>query len=706
MVDYVYDIESLPNVFTCVSLNTDTREIQKFEVSPRRNDIVKFRKWINLMAARGDRMFGFNNQFYDYPVVHFIMTEALSYEGSKSLTRAIKKRSDAIIGSGNLPGLGRFKYTIWEYKQLVQQVDLFKIYHFDNKAKATSLKRLQFNMRLDNIQEFELPFDKPVKKSSDIIGLMDYNVFDAYSTDEFRKMTESQIQFREDMSDKLNKNAMNYNDTKLGEEYMKMQLRNRVGDHILEDEDGKRRGTKRGVIPVKDLIFDNIQFDHPEFKKVLSFMQTLNMHIVKGKFRWNERDDYIEGLKKVDKQDQFVKQIRKASRNEKDKEKKEEFKNLLKVEKQKLDDLNEKYANHEITCEIDGFEFDFGKGGLHGARKNSVYRSNSEYVILDVDVTSFYPSIGIEYNLYPEHLTEAFCPIYAEQKTMRLSYAKGTVENAMLKLALNGAYGKTGSEHSVFYDPKYTVTTTINGQLMLCMLWEKLRELKFIEIIQANTDGITFYIRRDLVKKAGAICRSWQKTTKMKLEQVVYSQMFTRDVNNYVCEYKGGGVKAKGAYVFESLYHEKGMSTKNIEWHKNHSSLVVQKAAQAYMLKGTSISKFITEHEDIYDFFLCTNLNRTSKLLLEFNEEGMTTRDEEHQRNSRYIISNSGGKLIKLMPPLPKEPTKWRRIGINTNYVASIYNRVENDNAQDYDINFQFYIDEAEKLVAPFVGKL
>lgn len=706
MTDYVYDIESLPNVFTCASLNTDTNEFEHFEISPRKNDIIKFRKWINLMSVRGDRMVGYNNHFYDYPVVHFIMTEALSYEGSKSLTAAIKKRSDAIIKSGNLPGLGRFKFTIWEYQQLVTQIDLFKIYHFDNKAKRTSLKRLQFNMRLDNVQESELPFDQPVKKSSDITGLIDYNEYDTKSTNEFRKMTESQIKFREDMGEKLSRNALNFNDAKLGEEYMKTQLKNRVGEHILVDEDGKRRGTKRGVMPVKDLIFDCVQFDHPEFRKVLSFMQTLNMHLVKGKFRWNERPDYLEGLKKVEDQDLKVKEIRKTTRDKTvDKSNVSRRKQLLAREKNVLDSLSEMYADHSITCEIDGFEFDFGKGGLHGARKNSVYRSNDEYVIIDVDVTSFYPSVGIEYGLYPQHLTKAFCPIYAEQKTMRLSYAKGTVENAMLKLALNGAYGKTGSEHSVFYDPKYTVTTTINGQLMLCMLWEKLRQLKFIEIIQANTDGITFYIRRDLVKKAGAICNQWQRITKMKLEQCVYLQMFTRDVNNYVCEYKGGGVKAKGAYVYESLYHQKGMSTENIEWHKNHSSLVVQKAVQARMLKGTPINKFIAEHDDIYDFFLCTNVNKTSKLLLEF-EDGKVTFDEEHQRNSRYLITNSGGKLIKLMPPLPKDPEKWRRIGINTDYHASIYNKVSDENAQNYDINYQFYIDEAEKLVKPFAGQL
>jgi hypothetical protein len=50
-------------------------------------------------------------------------------------------------------------------------------------------------------------------------------------------------------------------------------------------------------------------------------------------------------------------------------------------------------------------------------------------------------------------------------KNDRTSFKKGTPENAMLKLALNGAYGKSLSEHSVLYDPKFGLTVTINGQL-------------------------------------------------------------------------------------------------------------------------------------------------------------------------------------------------------------------------------------------------
>jgi hypothetical protein len=61
----------------------------------------------------------------------------------------------------------------------------------------------------------------------------------------------------------------------------------------------------------------------------------------------------------------------------------------------------------------------------------------------DWDVESYYPSLAIANGLYPEHLGEAFVKVYADMKNDRTSFKKGTPENAMLKLALNGAYGKS-----------------------------------------------------------------------------------------------------------------------------------------------------------------------------------------------------------------------------------------------------------------------
>ena len=88
-----------------------------------------------------------------------------------------------------------------------------------------------------------------------------------------------------------------------------------------------------------------------------------------------------------------------------------------------------------------------------------------------------YPNIAISNRIYPEHLTDKYCDIYKDMYEQRKAQPKGSAENAMLKLALNGTYGKSNDKYSVFYDPKFTMSITVNGQLSLCLLIDKLLQI-------------------------------------------------------------------------------------------------------------------------------------------------------------------------------------------------------------------------------------
>src|SRR5699024_7429724 len=132
----------------------------------------------------------------------------------------------------------------------------------------------------------------------------------------------------------------------------------------------------------------------------------------------------------------------------------------------------------------------------------------------------------------------------------RKGYAKGTAENAMLKLALNGVYGDSNNQYSPFYDPQYTMSITINGQLLLCMLAEALMQADAVQMIQINTDGLTIRCPRNLQPWVQQVQAWWEKMTSLELEAAEYSRMFIRDVNNYVAEYTDGKLKRKGAYEY------------------------------------------------------------------------------------------------------------------------------------------------------------
>src|SRR5690606_12871243 len=176
--------------------------------------------------------------------------------------------------------------------------------------------------------------------------------------------------------------------------------------------------------------------------------------------------------------------------------------------------------------------------------------------------------------------------------------------------------------HSPFFDPMFTMKITINGQLSLCMLTEKLLDIKDLEVIQINTDGVTVHCNEEDEPKVLQICKDWEDYTKLQLEYVNYSAMYISDVNNYVAvKEKCGGEKRKGRYEYENLPH-----------HKNQSCLVIPMAVNAEIRGDCTIEEFIKNHKDIYDFQLRAKVQRTGELKLFFDELGWV----KEQNLSRY----------------------------------------------------------------------
>jgi hypothetical protein len=82
------------------------------------------------------------------------------------------------------------------------------------------------------------------------------------------------------------------------------------------------------------------------------------------------------------------------------------------------------------------------------------------------------------------------------------------------------------------------MTITINGQLSLCLLAERLMEIERLEILQVNTDGITVRLPRSSRAEYDVVCEAWQKQVGLQLEYAEYSKMFIKDCNNYIAVYE------------------------------------------------------------------------------------------------------------------------------------------------------------------------
>ena len=627
----IYDIETYPNIFTVVFYVPEKDLWKTYEVSPRRNDFKLIKEFISALKRNQYYMVGFNNLAFDYPVIHEILKLSEDADWKTVISRAKFKAEQCI----NTDFFNKNAYVIWDRDQRVKQIDLMKVWHFDRKA--VSLKMLEFCMRLRDIQE--LPFDpKKDVPEEGFDKLIEYNKYDVFVTNEFYNKSKKALEFRVDMNKVYPINALNKSNTAIGEAIVVKEVEKRLGKEACYSyEDGGRvtKQTEHGYIELKGCILPHIKFDSIEFNFIKQFFEDSVITETKGVMNNLEPDRFKN---------------------------KEIFKYCETVigrdgEVSKVEKLNINYK---------GLNYVFGVGGLHASKHNETYITNDEWVLLDEDVISYYPSLPESHRFFPEHLSEeGWCGTMTFLKSERKKFPKGTSMNAGLKEAANASYGKSNDEYSPIRDTKYTMKTTLTGQLSLCMLVERVTSIisdetgeEGVKVIQANTDGITCYVRRDCLLDFRAECDQWEQDVKLKLESAQYQAMYIRDVNNYLAVYENGNVKRIGEYNWNLL--QEG----NEQWHKDLSALVIPMAVEKYLVEGKCYKEFLREHDDIYDFMYRTKIKRSDNLYI---LDDMLDRVEQ-QRITRYYLSTDGTEMMKVSPPrknkkvTDKIRTAWGRM--------------------------------------------
>jgi len=368
-----------------------------------------------------------------------------------------------------------------------------------------------------------------------------------------------------------------------------------------------------------------------------------------------------------------------------------------------------------------GIKYDYGTGGLHACINSGTYKNNDHWMILDIDVISYYPNIAIRNKQYPEHLGKDFCEVYEDMFETRKTFAKGTPENYGMKIALNSAYGKSNDVYSFLYDPKFTMFITVNGQLLLSLLTENILLGTKAELLQANTDGISIKVPRTEYNAVKQLMKKWEELTSLELEEVEYKAMFISNVNNYIAVTTDGKAKYKGFYEIDKQYH------------KNHSNRIVSIAIARKCLFDISPEETITNHmhvteyEDInvkaygiYDFCASVRARGDAKYKTRHWTQGEYVINDLPKTN-RYFVANQGVELLKVLPPnmnakdciaehREKYPNqldlfmfdedvivrKERVSQVEAGQKVNMFNRYYED---DYDLNIKYYIQEANKIL-------
>ena len=145
-------------------------------------------------------------------------------------------------------------------------------------------------------------------------------------------------------------------------------------------------------------------------------------------------------------------------------------------------------------------EITFGIGGIHSTySENIVAKSDDDYVLMNIDVTSYYPNLMMKFDYLSRNVAkpEKYKEIYdlrvelkrqaGEEAKLNGKSEKWKTLNAQqnaLKLILNTTYGATKNKYNALYDEYQASSLCYLGQLLLAALANKIYTKLGCKIIQ------------------------------------------------------------------------------------------------------------------------------------------------------------------------------------------------------------------------------
>lgn len=299
------------------------------------------------------------------------------------------------------------------------------------------------------------------------------------------------------------------------------------------------------------------------------------------------------------------------------------------------------FYQQSLTILVAGVPHTFGFGGLHGAPDKPCHRKGAIY---HVDVNNYYPSMLIAWDLVTRAATnDNYTKVYMTRKELKQKQqaAKTKEEAKKWKMAqlpykkmLNALSGGMKDSTNPAYDPRNNNCMCINGQLMLLDLIEHLEAIPGFFLIQSNTDGLIVEIPNtdEHFRMLDDICYEWEtrcSTDKcfIGLALDCISEIYQKDVNNYLWVDLDGGVERCGDYVKETSRTDNDLP-------------ILRKALVEYMAHGVPVEKTIYGCDELIQFQKVVKLSEKYKYV-------------EHE-HCEPVITHTGKRVIKTHYEYPK----------------------------------------------------
>lgn len=650
------------------------------------SQLLKLVEYINSMQARYIEdvpvrydMFGYNNQGYDDMMFKAFMMYFNRFDNSRLLCKKLKEINDKLIS------LQDDKDALWKDRELDlirkyrlpwATVDLFKVYALNSagvnidkdtgerKKYGKSLKQVSINLKWHNLLDFTLP---PIddeegdvyRKRNEYRGMtneqlnaiitndfdryvlpkyikpmLHYNKNDVYLVCEIARQKPDEIKLRYSLGAAFNLNLL-------------CSARSNIADKLLYKFYSERSGLKPEAF--KDL---------RTHRTALSFKKIIFPHIC---FQTDELKEVLEDMKKVT-----------IYRTNKD--------------------------SFEKVIKFHGTTYTIATGGLHSQDRPGVLTSTDDYTFIHYDISSFYPSVMVAYNIAPKHLNNAvFVKMvdYFRLTRIKCKHTKDEVEQVVagvhnklaaeaLKIVINAIYGKFGFDSYFLYDRFAQMQVTINGQLMVMMVVEAL-ELAGIHVVSANTDGIIVKLPKDKENEFKDITDAWCAQNKLGADSERYKLFVTRDINNYFDIQSNDKVEYKGSL-------DPHQYLKDLK--KGYDMPVVAKAVFEYFANGVSVMETLRNHKDILDFCKTQNVGKQFEVVYQKVVDGKVI-DVHSQRHVRFYVSTKGVVIMK------ENVNDGKRSVLASGKPVIILNKLDDVDIALRNIDYKYYYEEAYKIINP-----
>jgi hypothetical protein len=269
--NWVMDIETMTDFFCAVFIHYKTEEQHVFIVSRFQNDFLSLMKFLKQNKDNKEYHISFNGIAFDSIVIQFILDnyQVMLKSNYSVITSMIYTKAQEVIEAAHSQ---RF-YEFIPRNLMIKQIDVFKLNHWDNPAKSSSLKWIQYTMDWENMEEMPISHRDHVDTLDKQKMIVDYCINDVLSTKQIMNLSSSQINLRATLTKEYKIDLYSASEPRISKELFKHFLSEKTG--IPKWELNKLR-TKRDKIIVKDIILPYIKFKTNTFNEILEKFKKLS----------------------------------------------------------------------------------------------------------------------------------------------------------------------------------------------------------------------------------------------------------------------------------------------------------------------------------------------------------------------------------------------------------------------------------------------